>query len=328
MAQVAASAGWDGRVGLWDLENHTLIALMEGHRGGVNDVTFNADGTLLYSASSDGTVRSWSVAKRSQSRIEANHGFGINMVRQFTPVGENNGAAGWIAYGATDGVVRVVAKTDGSELASLTGDRRPILALAVSADGETLAYGDGEGYISVVDTRGWSLLRDFKAAVRGPIWALAFVDDGRLAASGLDDFVAIWPVGEKGAPLFADDGPRAFHVDPETVPNGERQFARKCSICHALTPDSGRRAGPTLYGIFGRKAGTLPGYAYSPALLKADLIWSDETIDKLFLIGPDHYTPGSKMPMQQIADPADRIDLIAYLKEATAPDSGTTSATD
>ena len=104
--------------------------------------------------------------------------------------------------------------------------------------------------------------------------------------------------------------------------NGERQFARKCSICHSLTPDSQRRAGPTLYGIFGRKAGTLPGYSYSPALADADLVWSDETIDKLFSIGPDHYTPGSKMPMQQIADPADRNDLIAYLKDATAPEDG------
>lgn len=316
---IAASAGWDGLIGLWDLADRTLITLLEGHRGGVNDVTFSNDGRVLYSASSDGTVRSWSIAKRSQIHIESDHGFGINLVRQFEP---EDGQPGWIAYGATDGVVRVVDKSDGAEIAALTGDRRPILALAVSPDGRTLAYGDGEGYISVVDTEDWSLTRDFRAAMRGPIWALAFVDDGRLAASGLDSFAAIWPVGSKGAPLFADGGQRAFLVDPETVSNGERQFARKCSICHSLTPDSQRRAGPTLYGIFGRKAGTLPGYSYSPALADADLVWSDETIDKLFSIGPDHYTPGSKMPMQQIADPADRDDLIAYLKDATAPEDG------
>ncbi|MEM8877609.1 MAG: c-type cytochrome [Pseudomonadota bacterium] len=321
--RVAASAGWDGNIGLWDLEDRTLITLLEGHRGGVNDVTFNNDGSLIYSASSDGTVRSWSIAKQSQVHIESDHGFGINLVRQFEP---EDGQPGWIAYGATDGVVRVVDKTDGAEIAALTGDRRPILALAISPDGRTLAYGDGEGYISVVNTEDWSLSRDFRATVRGPIWALAFVDDGRLAASGLDNFAAIWPVGAKGAPLFSDDGQRAFLVDPETVSNGERQFARKCSICHSLTPDSQRRAGPTLYGIFGRKAGSVPDYSYSPALADTDLVWTVETIDKLFSIGPDHYTPGSKMPMQQIADPADRDDLIAFLRDATAPESNATAS--
>jgi cytochrome c2 len=101
---------------------------------------------------------------------------------------------------------------------------------------------------------------------------------------------------------------------PEEMSNGERQFARKCSICHSVTDDGVRRAGPTLYKVFGRKAGALPGYSYSATLDGSDIIWSEETIDQLFLDGPDHYIPGSKMPMQVIALPEDRKDLVDYLK--------------
>jgi cytochrome c len=102
--------------------------------------------------------------------------------------------------------------------------------------------------------------------------------------------------------------------------NGERQFQRKCSICHTLGPDSARRAGPTLHNLFGRRAGAIPGYPYSPTLEKSQLVWSEETVDRLFDIGPDHFVPGSKMPMQRITNPADREDLIAFLRDATRPE--------
>jgi cytochrome c len=109
------------------------------------------------------------------------------------------------------------------------------------------------------------------------------------------------------------------------VSPGESQFARKCSLCHTLRPDGRNRAGPTLYKVFGRKAGTLPGYPYSDALLNADIVWSEETIGKLFGLGPDHYTPGTKMPLQKISDPEKRKALIAYLKVATSPEKGSDS---
>lgn len=306
----AASASWDGSIGLWRLDGSAPPRFLTGHGSGVNDVLFAEGGRALFSASSDGTVRKWDVESGRQIRVEARHGFGVRLL-------EIDEAAGWLAYGATDGVVRVLDLASGAEIASLTGDRRPILALELSDDRRLLAYGDGEGYISVVSTEDWSLLHDFRAVVRGPVWALDFAHDGRLIAGGLDDSAAIWPVGSEAEPLF-DGFERRFHVDPETVSNGERQFARKCSVCHALTPDGRRRAGPTLYGVFGREAGTLPGYTYSEALTEAEFVWSPETLDKLFDLGPDHYTPGSKMPMQRIVDPADRADLIAFLSEATA----------
>ena len=69
--------------------------------------------------------------------------------------------------------------------------------------------------------------------------------------------------------------------------------------------------------MFGRRAGTVPGYSYSDTLDGSGIVWDDTTIDALFDQGPEHYIPGSKMPMQVIAGAADRADLIAFLRQAT-----------
>ncbi|HUF55341.1 MAG TPA: c-type cytochrome [Thermohalobaculum sp.] len=313
----AASAGWDGRIGLWDLEEGRLIRWLEGHRGNVNDVVFSADGTMLWSASYDGTVRAWPTGGGPSVQL-VSHGFGVNHL----VVDE---AAGWLAYGAVDGAVRVIDLATRAEVADLTAERRPILALALAADRTAIGVGDGQGYISVVDTGGWDFARDFRAAVEGPIWALDWVGaEARLLAGGLADDAAIWPVtgtAGEGEALFAA-GERHFQKDPAEMTNGERQFVRKCSICHTLTPDGGHRAGPTLHGLFGRPAGAVEDYSYSEALADAPIVWSDETIHRLFEEGPDHFTPGSKMPMQRIKRAEDREDLISFLRENTGPPYG------
>jgi cytochrome c len=69
--------------------------------------------------------------------------------------------------------------------------------------------------------------------------------------------------------------------------------------------------------VFGRRAGTLPGYAYSDALLDSDIVWSEETIGRLFDEGPQEVLPGTKMPLQRMTNAAERNALIAFLKEAT-----------
>ena len=313
----AASAGWDDRIGLWDLDAGRLVRWLEGHAGSVNDVAFSADGETLWSASNDGTIRQWPLAGGEPSRL-VRHGFGINRL----VVHEG---AGWIAYGAVDGAVRALDLATGAQIADLTAERRPILALALSADGAAMAVGDGEGYISVIDTRDWSITRDFRAAPSGPIWALDWVGgQERLAAGGLSAEAAVWPVtGASGdaAALLAAMG-RDPRRDPAEMTNGERQFVRKCSICHTLTPDGGHRAGPTLYGLFGRPAGAVEGYSYSDALENAPIIWTEETIHRLFDEGPHRYTPGSKMPLQRIRKAQDRADLIAFLRNNTGPPHG------
>ena len=92
---------------------------------------------------------------------------------------------------------------------------------------------------------------------------------------------------------------------------------RACVACHTLTPDEGNRAGPTLYGIFGRKIATLSGYNFSPALKQLDIVWTPQTVAKLFEIGPMAYTPGTKMPEQIIGSTEDREALVKFLEKAT-----------
>ena len=112
-------------------------------------------------------------------------------------------------------------------------------------------------------------------------------------------------------------GIQSFLEDPISLPNGERQFKRKCSICHSLTKSSARKAGPSLYGLFGRKAGTVIDYTYSDTLSGSSIVWSEESVNALFDLGPDHFIPGTKMPMQRIVKKHDRDDLIDYLRTNT-----------
>ena len=310
---LVATAGWDGAVGLWDAASGERLAMLTGHRSQVQDVAFAEGDAVLFSASADGTIRRWDVVRRAYLREEASHGFGVNRLVL-------DEAAGWLAYGALDGGVRVLDLETGEEVADVTSGRRPVLGLALSRDRSRLGIADGEGHVHIVETDGWQTVRDFRATPRGPVWALAFDASGRRVVTGtLQDYAEIWPVASAG--VAEDDGAlRGFQRDPAEMTNGERQFVRKCSICHALGEDGERRAGPTLHRVFGRRAGTLPGYEYSDALKGADLTWSPETLDKLFDIGPDHYTPGSKMPMQRIVRGEDRADLIEWLRTATETD--------
>ena len=309
-----ASASWDGSIGLWPLDgSDTAPRVLTGHEQGVNAVAFSADGARLYSAAADGTIRVWTLADGGNVTL-TDQGFGVNRIL-LDPDGR------WLAYGAVDGVTRVIDPATGDQLADFSLDRRPILSMAHHAPSGQLAVGDGHGYIMVIDTGAWQITRDFRAMQRGPVWALAFSADGRsILAGGLDDVAYSWPVAMLDGIDPAGGQERSFLRDPDEMPNGERQFMRKCSICHALTPPPSRKAGPSLYNVFGRKAGALPGYPYSDTLANAEITWDDHSIDALFDLGPDHYIPGSRMPMQRITAPADRRDLIAYLRRATAPE--------
>jgi cytochrome c len=65
--------------------------------------------------------------------------------------------------------------------------------------------------------------------------------------------------------------------------------------------------------LMGRRAGSGPGYPYSPALRASGLVWNEATIDRLFAEGPQAVAPGSKMPLQKMPSAQDRADLIQYL---------------
>jgi cytochrome c len=310
--QRLASASWDGTIRIWDVATGNLLADLDEHDGNVNDVVWSADGNRFYSASYDGTVVEWDGRKYVPLRRLASHGFGVNVLAL-------NDEAGWIAYGALDGGTRVLDIKTGREIADLTADRRPVLALAQARDGSKIAVGDGHGFIMVVDTDTWRISRDFRAALHGPIWALDFTPSGAgVIAGGIADEAYLWPLeGGDSQPRMAEIR-RQFHVDPSKVSNGERQFLRKCSICHTLGADGERRAGPPLAGLFGRPAGAVAGYNYSEVVRNSGIVWSEETINTLFDLGPDHYLPGTNMPMQRIVSEEDRADLIEFLKRETA----------
>lgn len=308
--RTVASAGWDGKLTLWSLTGEKTREFRLP--GAVNAVAFDKE-ARLYSGTMTGHIDYFTPDGKKFPIIS--NGFGINRILL-------SEAEGWLAYGTVDGITRVLEPQSGAQIADFTLDRRPILAMAYSAAQHLLAVGDGDGYIMIVDTERWQIRHDFRAAQKGPIWALAFSQNGeRLWAGGLDDHIASWTLSETKEFNAAITGDRNFLRDPALMSNGERQFQRKCSICHSLKPGPSRKAGPNLFALFGRKAGSISGYLYSATLVNADFIWDSTTIDALFDEGPDHYIPGSKMPMQRITGVKDRQDLIEYLKTATRVDT-------
>jgi cytochrome c len=151
-----------------------------------------------------------------------------------------------------------------------------------------------------------------------PVWSVAFFPDNKtLLTGGADRLVRRWDAstGEHigAVPLAGNDDPLAAYAGDHGA-----DIFRACVACHTLSPDEGNRAGPTLAGIFGRKIATLPGYNFSDALKKLDIVWTPETVSKLFEIGPATYTPGTKMPEQQIGSPEDRKALVDFLQRAAA----------
>ena len=94
---------------------------------------------------------------------------------------------------------------------------------------------------------------------------------------------------------------------------GEQIYAR-CLACHALAFD---RVGPRHCGLLGRKAGSVAGFAYTPAMKASRLVWNAETLDR-FLENPMRVVPGTAMTYAGVPDKQDRADLIAYLAAADA----------
>ena len=100
--------------------------------------------------------------------------------------------------------------------------------------------------------------------------------------------------------------------------NGRRAFAR-CRSCHTVTEGGPNMTGPNLWGVFGRKAGTHPGFNYSQAVQDAGFDWDAPRIDH-WLENPRTFLPGNKMSFAGLPDADDRRDLIAWLKlNTTAP---------
>ena len=106
-------------------------------------------------------------------------------------------------------------------------------------------------------------------------------------------------------------------------PNAGEAVYSRCLACHSLEVN---RTGPKHCGLFGRRAGSVPGFDYSPAMKRSKLVWNEKTLDR-FLADPLKTVPGTAMTYAGVPDAKERADLIAYLKrESSAARCGKAAA--
>lgn len=299
-----ASASWDRTLRLWPLAGGTPRVL-EGHQQNVNGVGFTPDGKALVSAGYDATLRIWPLREAGAPLVIA------------LPAPLNAVAVasdGEIITAGADGKVYFLSPA-GEPTGTVEAATAPIIALALSGDGEHLAAASISGAVAIIDRKTRVLTRTLVGPGL-PVWSAVFLPDSRtLLTGGADRVIRRWDAAT-GEPI---GGIAGGVEDPLAAYEGDAgaQVFRACVACHTLNPDQGNRAGPTLHGIFGRRIATLPGYNFSPALTRLDIVWTKDTIAKLFEIGPAEYTPGTKMPEQRIGSPEDRNALIQFLLRAT-----------
>jgi len=301
---VLASASWDHTVRLWPLEGGASRVL-EGNAQNVNGVAFSPDGLNVVSAGYDATLRIWPL--KGGSETVRNLPTPLNAVA-VAPDGE-------ILVSGANGKVYFLSPA-GETAAELQASPTPIIAVAISPDGNLAAAASIRGSVAVIDRKTRTLAHTLVGPGL-PVWSVAFFPDSRtLLTGGTDRMIRRWDASS-GEPVGAtvvgtpEDPLAAFAGD-----HGAEIF-RACVACHTLSSDEGNKAGPTLSGIFGRRIATLPGYNFSQSLKKLDIVWTPETVSKLFEIGPAQYTPGTKMPEQTIGSSDDRKALVEFLAKAT-----------
>jgi cytochrome c len=99
------------------------------------------------------------------------------------------------------------------------------------------------------------------------------------------------------------------------VASGKMAFDKTCRACHSINP-GGAGIGPTLAGVVGRKAGTVPNFDYSDQIRNSGITWTADNIDK-HIEAPKSFIPGNRMGNlfpNGIKDPGQRRDIIVYLK--------------
>jgi cytochrome c len=302
--KTVASATWDHTVRLWPLDG-AAPRVLEGHSQSVNAVAFTPDGNALVSAGYDTTLRIWPM--NGNGEVTA-----VNLPSPLNSVaiamdGEiiAAGATGKVFFLSPQGELR-------GEVAPL---QTPAINVSISPDGKLVAVAGIRGSVAVIERAERKVLHTLVGPGL-PVWSVTFFPDSRtLLTGGTDRMIRRWnaATGEAmdSAVVGAPSNPLAAYGDDPGA-----QVFRACVACHTLTPDEGEKAGPSLHHLFGRKIGSLPGYNYSDALKNMDVVWTPETVSKMFEVGPMAYTPGTKMPEQKIGS-EDRKALMDFLAKAT-----------
>jgi cytochrome c len=113
--------------------------------------------------------------------------------------------------------------------------------------------------------------------------------------------------------LFLSHGVFLLQANAQDLKRGEKLF-EACASCHSLSKEDQNTVGPSLFGLFGRKAGALEDFRYSPALKRSGITWNQQTLNT-FLVDPQKSIPANRMPFDGIPNAKDRNDLIAFLKD-------------
>jgi cytochrome c len=300
-----ASASWDRSIRLAPVAGGEAQVL-QGHQDNVNGLAFAPDGSALVSAGYDLTIRIWPLAKLTNPQT-------VTLPSPLNSVAV--AGDGEIVTAGADGKVYFLSPS-GELRGNVEAAATPIISIAVSPDGNHVAAAAIAGSVAIVDRKERKVLRTLVGPGL-PVWSVVFTPDSKmLITGGADRLVRRWDVAS-GEHLgqVAMSGPE----NPLAAYEGDRgaEVYKACVACHTLSPDEGNRAGPTLHGIFGRRIATLPGYQFSDALKKLDIVWTPETVARLFEVGPMAYTPGTKMPEQKIVAEEDRKALVEFLQKAT-----------
>lgn len=300
-----ASASWDHTVRIWSLSDGTQQVL-EGHAQNVNGVAFTPDGRSLVSAGYDRELRIWPLAGGTPSVIKL--ASPLNAVA-VAPDGE-------IVTGGADGKLRFLT-SGGQGSGELRAGQTPIVALAISPDGTAIAAAGIGGIVAIIDRKERSIARTL-VDQGSPVWSVAFLPDNAiLLTGGADGKIRRWNA-RTGEPIGSSL--QATPRDPLAAYAGDHgaEVFRACVACHTLSAKDAQRAGPTLAGLYGRRIASLPGYRFSESLKRMNIVWTPETVSKLFELGPNTYTPGTKMPEQRIGSAEDRKALTDFLGRATS----------
>lgn len=308
--RVAVSGGWDRTVRVWDLRNGAEVRLIKTPSP-VNVVAMVGAGGLVAVGGHDRVVRLYDINTGRAKGVLEGHRMGITDIA-VAPDGQR------LLTASIDKTLRLWSLDTLKPLKTYERHDNQVYAVGYMPDGKSAISAGRDGYVIQWDLATGKVRRAIQAH-NTIAWSVGISPDGRFVVSGSsDDSARVWHVATGDRIGTAGD---AASGEPKPWLQSDHPGAelfKKCARCHALSENGTRRSGPHFAGLFGRRVGTVPGYRYSDALKGRDFVWNEDTLFKLFDVGPDKFLPGTKMPVQRVPNREKLAQLVDYLKELTA----------